>query len=362
MHLHQFAKTTQNNLIEWFEQHKRPMPWRETNDPYKIWISEIMLQQTQVATVKDYYLRFIDKFPDVETLAQADLHLLMKIWEGLGYYSRARNLHQAAKVVVNDFNSRIPDNYHDLITLPGIGRYTAGAILSIAFGKRAPILDGNVIRVLTRVFHITDNVSQTSTQKVLWELAESILPEANMRYFNEALMELGATICKPKNPQCEICPIQQACQARPLEIQNDLPVKTPRKLVPHYNIAAGIIWKNDRFLITLRPPKGLLGNLWEFPGGKVKANETLIEALHREIYEEAGILIESEKLLTSIKHAYTHFKITLHAFSCKYLSGEVVLDPEIIQDYKWIKPAELNQYAFPGANRKVIQKINLIGH
>ncbi len=360
MHLHQFSADIQKSFIKWFDLNKRPMPWRETSDPYRIWISEIMLQQTQVATVENYYKRFIETFPDIKTLASADIHKVMKLWEGLGYYSRAKNMHQTARIIVRKYHSVFPDQLDDLLTLPGIGRYTAGAILSIAFGKRAPILDGNVIRVLTRVFHITDNISQTATQKVLWDFAEKILPDSQMRAFNEALMELGATVCIRKNPHCNQCPLMAVCEARKLQIQNNLPVKTPKKPVPHYDIVAGLIWHKGKFIITLRPADGLLGNLWEFPGGKVKPGESYKNALIREISEELHISVWVGERIISVKHAYTHFKITLHVYRCCYQAGEIHLDRHAAQKYKWITPSQTDDYAFPGANRKVIEQIQWI--
>jgi A/G-specific adenine glycosylase len=344
-------------LLSWFSTNRRIMPWRKTADPYRIWISEVMLQQTQVATVAPYYERFIGQFPSVQSLANASLHDVMKAWEGLGYYSRARHLHAAAKDIMASFNGKVPDNLKALLSLPGIGRYTAGAILSIAYDKAAPILDGNVIRVLTRLFHITDNVDRASTRQVLWSFAEQLLPETRIGPFNEAMMELGALICKPKQPECDLCPVEPVCEARRLHIEEALPFRTPRKPIPHIHVTAGIIWKKNRFLITLRPPKGLLGALWEFPGGKVELNETYETCLRREIREELNIVIDIQSHLISVRHAYTHFKITLHVFECLYRHGSIRMDPESAIDYRWITIEDLDQYAFPGADRKVIEKL-----
>ena len=351
----QQKKQLQKSLIAWFAAHRRDMPWRESSDPYFIWISEIMLQQTQVATVIPYFERFIRQFPTVQDLAKADSHEVMKAWEGLGYYSRARNMQKAAKEVVQKFEGKIPDNLTDLLSLPGIGRYTAGAILSIAFGQKAPILDGNVIRVLTRVFHITDNVDKATTKTLLWDFATTILPNQKLREFNEGLMELGATLCTPTNPNCDACPWQKQCEAHRLQIQEELPFKSPKKPVPHLDVTAGVIWKDGKFLITLRPPKGLLGGLWEFPGGKLEEGETLEACLKREIDEELAINVRVEKKLISVKHAYTHFKITLHVFECFYESG--TLEPRECDDYRWITADQLDDFAFPGADRKVIAEI-----
>ncbi|MBN2103740.1 A/G-specific adenine glycosylase [bacterium] len=344
-------------LLSWFEQHQRPLPWRQTSDPYRIWISEVMLQQTQVTTVESYFHRFIRQYPNVQSLAEADLHHLMKVWEGLGYYSRARHLHAAAQEIVSRFHGVFPDNLDDLLSLPGIGRYTAGAILSIAFEKPAPILDGNAVRVLTRVFHITDNIDKAFTQNILWKLAEQILPEKNVRSFNQAVMELGALICKPGKPDCSICPISSICRANELHLQAMIPLRSPRKPVPHYDVTAGIIWRADRFLITLRPPKGLLGGLWEFPGGKVKPGETLETCLKREILEELNLRIHIKSHLVSVGHAYTHFKITLHVFECQCQAGRIRMNPDAATDFQWITASLLDQYAFPGADRKVIVAI-----
>ncbi|NQT26855.1 A/G-specific adenine glycosylase [candidate division KSB1 bacterium] len=350
-------KAIQFRLLKWFDENKREMPWRETRNPYKIWVSEIMLQQTQVKTVESYYNRFIQAFPTIQSLSMADSGQVMKAWEGLGYYSRARNLHKAAKIIVQCFNAQIPHTLEELLSLPGIGRYTAGAILSIAFDQPAPVLDGNVIRMLSRLFHITDNVDRSSTQKRLWQLTEDMLPKSRIRDFNEAMMELGALVCTPKNPRCEICPVQKHCEATRIGIQQDLPVRTPRNPIPHLDVTAGVIWKADRFLITLRPPKGLLGGLWEFPGGKLEDGESLEECIKREIREELEIKIEVVHPLISVKHAYTHFKITLHVFECRFLSGDIV--PHDCDDFRWIRPNELDDFAFPGADRKVIDALKM---
>ena len=348
-----FKKKLGRRVLSWYGGHRRETAWRNTDDPYKIWVSEIMLQQTQVRTVDSFYSRFIDRFPTVQILANAEINEVMKAWEGLGYYGRARHLHNAAKEIVRRFGGKIPDTMDDLLSLPGIGRYTAGAILSIAYHKLVPVLDGNVIRLLSRVFHIIDNVDKTMTQKTLWDIAERILPRKRISEFNQGLMELGALVCKQKHPVCNVCPLTDLCEARRLAIQQDLPVKSPRKPSPHYDVTAGIIWKNGKFLITLRPPKGLLGGLWEFPGGKCESGETLPECLRREILEELNIRIDVGDQLISVKHAYTHFRITLHAFECTFVGGKIqTLECD---DYRWITETELDVYAFPAADRKIIQ-------
>ena len=311
-----------------------------------------MLQQTQVRTVEGYYERFIERFPTVESLAGAEIGEVMKVWEGLGYYGRARNMHRAAQEIVERFDGRIPDDVSAMMSLPGIGRYTAGAVLSIAYGKRVPVLDGNVTRLLSRIFHVTDDVGRAATQSILWDIAGALLPVKRLQDFNQAMMELGSVVCSPRRPSCETCPLSGICEANRLGIQEFLPVKTPKKPVPHYDVTAGIIWNGEKLLITLRPPKGLLGGLWEFPGGKQEKGESLEDCLRREIREELDIEIGVEEHLVSVKHAYSHFRITLHAYMCRYIVGKIVC--HACDDYQWILPAELDDFAFPAADRKII--------
>jgi A/G-specific adenine glycosylase len=343
----------QNDLLAWYEQHAANLPWRENHDPYRVWLSEIMLQQTQVETVKPYFARFLDAFPSVGALANAPLSDVLKLWEGLGYYSRARNLHQAAQAVVRDFGGQFPQTAEQLLNLPGIGRYTAGAIASIAFGEVVPVLDGNVIRVFARLTDLEDDVTQPAVKARLWELAEKWLPNERPGDYNQALMELGRTVCKPRNPLCKECPIHAHCLAFAHGTQALRPVKKSKAPTPHYDVAAGIIWNDiGEVLIAQRPLDGLLGGLWEFPGGKLEAGETLPECLKRELREELAIEVEVGELFTVVQHAFTHFKITLHAFTCKYESGE----PQAIgvRDWAWVRPDELSRYSFGKADRQVI--------
>ncbi|HEX9934728.1 MAG TPA: A/G-specific adenine glycosylase [bacterium] len=350
-----FKTQFQKRLLAWFDIEKRDLPWRRTNDPYRILVSEVMLQQTQAATAAVYYKRFIRLFPNVRKLARAPLDDVLKSWEGLGYYGRARNLHRTARMVAASHGGKVPDAFETLAALPGIGRSTAGAVLSIAFGKRMPILDGNVIRLLSRVFRITENVDSRETRARLWSLSERLLPETRLRAFNEGLMELGASVCRPRNPACGSCPFSRFCQAKRLSLQGDLPIRTPKKSLPHFDVTAGVVSRNGKFLITKRPPKGLLGGLWEFPGGKLEKGETLKACLRREIREELGITVRVGQFLVSIRHAYSHFKITLHVYRCRYEGGRIRLRG--CDDYAWIGASELERYAFPGADRKIIQRL-----
>lgn len=342
-------------LQRWDDGHA-DLPWRRTKDPYHIWVSEIMLQQTQIATVIGYYERWMAQFPTVEALASAEQSAVLKAWEGLGYYSRARNLHHAAQTVVNALNGEMPKTVDGLRQLKGIGDYTAGAIASIAYDLPAPILDGNVIRVLSRLTDLPDDVTQSATKKVLWQMAAAVVPEKRAGDFNQSLMELGQTVCSKSNPDCANCPLAALCLANQTGTQNERPHRPARKKTPHYDVAAGIIWNDDKqFLIAQRPEDGLLGGLWEFPGGKQEASETMPQTLVREIMEELAMEIEVGDLVTTVKHAFTHFKITLHAYHAQHLSGK----PQHlgVADHAWVTLNELDQYAFGKADRKVIEAL-----
>lgn len=320
-----------------------------------------MLQQTQVETVIPYFNRFLDRFPTLNDLANAPLGDVLKLWEGLGYYARARNLHRAAQLIVNELRGKWPRTVEGLMRLPGVGRYTAGAIASLAFGIDAPVLDGNVIRVLCRVFNIDRDPRESATRHELWSIAEDLAKARNPSQgsageFNEALMELGATICTPRSPKCSECPIANYCEAKKRNLQDQLPVKAKRKSLPHYDVTAAVIRRNGRILIAQRPLGGRLGGLWEFPGGKREGAESLPQCLRREIKEELGIRIRVGKLITSIDHAYTHFKITLHAFECEFVSGK----PQALQveDFKWVRMRELDRFAFAKTDLRIIEALH----
>jgi A/G-specific adenine glycosylase len=343
----------QSALIAWFEDGKQELPWRQNRDAYRVWLSEVMLQQTQVETVIPYYLRFLKAFPSLSSLASAPLDQVLKAWEGLGYYSRARHLHRAAQIVVKQFQGQLPSTVDDLMRLPGIGRYTAGAIASLAFGVNAPLLDGNVIRVFSRLLDSDQDVTADETKRVLWQIAEQLLPAGKAGQWNEGLMELGRRVCTPKNPACDLCPLNGHCLARRAGVQAARPVKSPRKKTPHYEVAAGVIQDQaGHILIAQRPLEGMLGGLWEFPGGKREAGETLPECLRREIAEELGIDIEVGPQIVIIKHAYTHFRITLYAFLCRYVSGA----PRTLgcAAWQWISQDDFDRYAFPVTDHKII--------
>jgi len=363
-----FAKLAQQ-LVVWHRQHQRVLPWRMTDagrrDPYAVWISEVMLQQTRVDTVIDYFRRWMVRFPSIAALAAADQQAVLKQWEGLGYYARARNLHRAAQQIISEHNGQLPSERAPLRKLPGIGDYTVGAILSLAFNQAEPILDGNVKRVLSRLLDIAQPIDETATIKQLWQSARAVVEAAPTNAAgdcNEALMELGALICTPENPRCLICPVLDLCRAAANGTQALRPVTTPRKATPHFDVAAGIIWQGEPlaspFLIAQRPPEGLLGGLWEFPGGKLEPTDADLRAcLRREIHEELAITIEVGEQLTVVRHAYTHFRITLYAFHARHHSG----DPQTIgcADWRWVNLDDLDRFPFPVTDQKIIAALRL---
>ncbi len=341
-------------LVNWYHANARDLPWRKGNSAYEIWLSEIMLQQTQVVTVIPYFYRFLKKFPTVSDLAKAPVDAVLKQWEGLGYYSRARNLHKAAQQVVAQHGGQFPETLEEMNALPGIGRSTAGAILTFAMGQQHPLLDGNVKRVLSRLYDIDKLPNKVETQ--MWEYSTELLLQTDEPYsFNQAIMELGATLCTGKHPQCLVCPVKAYCTAAANGTQYERPVKATKKPVPHHNIGAAVIWHKGKVLIQQRPKEGLLGGLWEFPGGKQEAGETIEETVTREITEELAMEVTVGDKVATVKHAYSHFKITLHAYHCTWVSGKPT--PHCADDWAWVAPKKLNDYAFPKANLKVIEAL-----
>jgi A/G-specific adenine glycosylase len=349
-------------LLGWMASARRDLPWRRRRDPYAVWVAEIMLQQTQVATVIPYFERWMIQFPDLSALAAAPLDTVLKAWEGLGYYARARNLHRAAQRIVAQHNGQVPSDPAALRRLPGIGRYTAGAILSLAFGQRAPILDGNVRRVLCRLYDIDQDARQPATERRLWALADNLVqaaPDGRAGDLNEALMELGALVCTPAAPACGTCPLGEVCLARARGTQLLRPVLAARQPTPHYDVAAAVIRDAaGRYLVGQRPTQGLLGGLWEFPGMTVTAGgtsqgpgETLPDCLRRELREKMGIECEIGAPIGQVRHGFTHFRMTLHAYACTLAGGTP--QPRWYTDVRWVGPAELAQYALPVTHLKV---------
>lgn len=342
----------QRALLDWYARNARDLPFRRTRDPYRIYLAEIMLQQTRVDQGLPYYERFLEQFPSLTALAAASGEAVLKAWEGLGYYSRARNLHRTARTLVEAYGGKFPEDIDVLQRLPGIGRYTAGAIASIAFGKQVPVLDGNVKRVLARLYKEEDPVASLPVEKRLWEYAAALVPPEKPGDFNQAMMELGACICLPRVPRCAACPARRYCAAFEVGIQESLPVRPPVKAVPQHEVVVAAIRRGGRYLIGRRPQNGLLGGLWEFPGGKIIPGENSRDALIRECREELGVTVKVGEPVAVLKHAYTHFRVTLHVYRCSIKAGKITA--AFHEEVRWVFPAEFAQYAFPKANHKFL--------
>lgn len=343
------------SLLDWYQTQARVLPWRNHPDPYAVWISEIMLQQTRVEAVLPYFQRWMQTFPSVHSLAEAKEQDILKLWEGLGYYSRARNIHKAALILQNEWGGKLPAERAQLEKLPGIGKYTSAAIASMAFGKDEATLDGNIRRVLARLFNVDIPARSREGEKRLWSLAEEHLPPGQAGDYNQAWMDLGASICLPKNPRCSLCPLQTYCQAFAAGVQEERPVLPAKQKTPHYTVTAAIIQRGQKILLAQRPPEGLLGGLWEFPGGKQETGESLPQALKREIEEELACQIEVGTSFGVYKHAFTHFKITLHAFLCKLSRGEPY--PVEASQIVWVTPSQLTDYPMGKVDRQIAEKL-----
>jgi A/G-specific adenine glycosylase len=343
-------------LMGWYLINQRDLPWRKASDPYPIWVSEVMLQQTQVSTVLPYYHEFLKRFPNLKRLARANSQEVLKAWEGMGYYARARNLHQAAKIVISQHEGIIPQSWQNFRKLPGVGDYIAAAVLSIAFGKSYPVVDGNVKRVLSRLFVMQEPVNQSPSKKIFQQAAAGLLDTQKPGTFNQAIMELGAMVCKPRNPLCRTCPAQTWCLAYQTGRISEFPRKLKKQATPQYQISVGVVFKNGRVLITRRKPEGLLGGLWEFPGGKIKKDEKAAAACIREIKEEVNLAVKIDSYLCRVRHAYTHFKIQMEVFCCAYVAGRVRLNGPV--DHRCIRLDQLAKYPLPKANHKFLSQLN----
>lgn len=340
----------------WFRESARDLPWRDAEDPYPIWVAEVMLQQTRVTTVLDYYEPFLEQFPTVEALARADRDAVLKAWEGLGYYARARRLHRAARQLVEEHGGDLPRTVEELRELPGIGDYTAAAVAAFAFGADDPVIDGNVLRVVSRLKALETPVDRTDTRsRVKQYLTDWIEAAAEPGRFSEAVMELGALVCTPSNPECGSCPVRSRCRAHAEGRIEQLPVTGERPDRPHYEVTAGVLVEDGNVLIARRPEDRMLGGLWEFPGGKQEDGETLREALRREFMEELGLEVSVGEKIVEVPHEYSHLSINLHAYWCRRAEGE----PESREDqpWRWVSPDRLREYAFPGANQPILEAV-----
>jgi len=338
-------------LLAWYARNKRDLPWRGVSDPYAVWISEVMLQQTTVNAVKPYYEKWMGLFPDIRALAAASLPKVLKAWQGLGYYQRARHLREAARILVAERGGCLPDDPAALRALPGFGPYTAAAVSSIAFGRPEPLIEANVRRVLMRVFGI-EGRAEASRDKALLKHLAAFYPARRPGDFNQALMELGALVCRPKTPLCLLCPVRTGCAAFASGRQEVIPAPKARTY-RRIEAVVGVIERDGRVLIQRRPADGLLGGLWEFPGGKVRLGESRRAALGRELHEELGVGTVQVRPLMTVDHSYTQFRVTLYAFDCA-LKGEPEADP---RRRRWVRLARLRRYPFPSGSAKIVERI-----
>ncbi|MGA2939054.1 MAG: A/G-specific adenine glycosylase [Syntrophobacteraceae bacterium] len=352
----QMINKIQRRVLSWFERNGRDLPWRKSYSPYQVWISEIMLQQTQVKTVVPYFLRWMERFPDPAAVASASERDIMLAWEGLGYYARAKNIHRTAQVLVHNFSGRIPADFDALLALPGIGRYTAGAIQSIAFNLDFPAVDANAARILRRLFNRLNSSGPAISETALRKLAVEILPKGRARQFNQALMDLGATICLSESPRCDYCPLAEFCEGKKCDLSKLESGSNRSRLATPIEVSVGVIVRDGRIFIQKRPARGLMPNLWEFPGGKINEGESRQKAVVREIEEELGIGVRPLEKLALIRHCYTRFRVTLHAYLCEVydLPPQKEPVPRAAVECRWVSPAELALYPFPAANRRLI--------
>ncbi len=346
-------RTLQQRLLAWYTKHARDLPWRRSRDPYRVWLSEIMLQQTQVATVRDYFERFIKALPTVQKLAAADEQQVLRLWEGLGYYRRARQLHAAAQRIIVDYNGKFPTDVTGLQTLPGIGRYTAGAIASIAFDQRAPILEANTIRLLSRLVAYRDDPLKAVGQRVLWQTAEDILPKTDVARFNQALMELGSLVCTPDDPRCEECPLARLCAANALDLQREIPRSKSRQSFTDLREAAVVVRKNGRVLVRQCGIGERWAGLWDFPRFELEAEGPLFarDEIVEKVRVRTGIICALGPVFKTIKHGVTRYRITLDCYTAKFASGRIL--PMCDAPIRWISIAELADLPLSTTGRKI---------
>ncbi len=345
-------------LISWYRRHQRDLPWRRTRDPYRVWISEIMLQQTQVATVIPYYERFLDRFPDVRRLAAADEHEVLRHWEGLGYYRRARQLHRAARQIIDEHNGNFPDSQADVGRLAGIGRYTAGAILSIALDQPAPILEANTVRLHSRLLAIEEDPSSRAAQKVLWRFASAVLPRRGAGELNQALMELGSLVCTPRAPRCGDCPLARWCQARAQGRQETIPRAAKKIAAEVVREGAVVVWRREQVLVRCHPAGERWAGLWDFPRVPLTSESPrhMADELGRGVAEQTGLQIVLGNALTTIRHSVTRFRITLDVYHARRAGGR--LRSAHGGELRWLEPAQLADMALSTTGRKIARLIS----
>lgn len=354
------AELSGRPLLRWFRKNRRNLPWRRLRTPYRVWVSELMLQQTRTDQALPYYRRFLQRFPTVQRLANASRQAVLKAWEGLGYYRRAHHLHQAAQQIVNKWKGRWPTTAAEWSMLPGVGPYTAAAIASLAFGEDVPVLDGNVARVLARLLAHAEPVSSNRTRKLFQQVLAAMLPRGHGGEFNEAMMELGATVCVPRQPLCAQCPFASVCKARALGCPGNFPVRGTPKRRPRKIVGAGVVVRRDgRILIAQRKDHSMLGGLWEFPGGTLEHGESMEQCIARELSEELGIQTEVGPLLMIVRHEYSHFVIELHAHWAWIRRGA----PRAIHcaGFRWVRAHELRRFPFSAADLQIVSRLEQLG-
>ncbi len=342
-------------LGRWYAGHRRDLPWRRSSDPYAIWISEVMLQQTQVKTATPYYHRFIERFPDVFSLAAADLQAVLKHWEGLGYYSRARNLHKASVVMVEQMGGRFPETWDAVRRLPGVGDYIASAVLSIAFDQPYAVVDGNVKRVLARLFRLDWPVNQPSRHRLFQDVADRLLDRNHPGDHNQAMMELGALVCTPRRPTCSGCPLARYCSAYKESEVEVYPRRDKRTPLAERRVVMGLVAKRERRLLIQRAENGLLGGLWEFPGAEVTDNADPRVVCRQAIKDMANLDVAVGSRLAVVRHTYTHFKLRMEVYACRWQSGRVRLNGPA--GFKWVSLSGMPDLPLHGAMHKALKLI-----
>lgn len=340
-------------LRTWFRKQSRDLPWRKTHDPYCIWVSEIMLQQTQVATVIDYYHRFLHRFPTVEDLAEADVQEVLKYWEGLGYYRRARQMHAAAKEILERHGGKFPQVFDEVLALPGIGRYTAGAICSFAYDQSQPILEANTQRLYCRLMKWRDDPKSGNSQKAMWRFAEEFVPQKNPGEINQALMELGSLVCTPNSPKCDQCPLSEFCPTYEAGLQAEIPLPPKPKDFEHVHEVAWVIWQQDRVLVRECLPGERWEGLWDFPRFPIEAEEHFEEGRHAKLESRFGLSVKSPTLRMRIKHGVTKYKITLDCFDVQWQDGPL----SQIGNYRWLRFDQLHEVPLHSTARRIAKSI-----
>lgn len=337
-------------LLEWYQRHCRALPWRDRPTPYRVWVSEVMLQQTQVATVEPYFARFMARFPTIDALAAAELESILQVWEGLGYYSRARNLHRAARMVANAMGGAIPDNEAELLKLPGIGAYTAPAIASIAFGQRVPVLDTNVARVCARIWAVDQPATTPRVRRDLHQRLRTAMAGHDPAAFNQAMMEIGALICTARNPACDRCPLSRHCRAHSQGCVDRLPVKAPRRTIPHRRHVGLALTNHGRLLLRRRPENEMLGGLWELPTVELAPDETPPAAANRAA-ATLGLAPATLNRVGEVRHGYSHFKVTLELYTAERAEPTPDTDAD---SPRWLDPEQLQRLPCSQITRKAI--------